>query len=176
LCCALLAQKFDEGHLDLSGPTFVVAEGVSRASNSYIAVSVSRGAVLAYSNALLIPPGQLTWVDREGIVRNAVGLEGIYSDFRLSHDEKRLAASRVDPKTGNIDIYMTDLTQENRTQQFTFGPSVNASPLWSQDDSVVAFRTTRNGGLIDFYQKSSAGGGKDEPVLRKEVAIAAGCG
>jgi len=69
---------------------------------------------------------------------------------------------------------VTDLTQENRTQQFTFGPLVNASALWSHDDTLVAFRTNRNGGLTDFYQKSSAGGGKDEPLLLKEAAMAAG--
>jgi eukaryotic-like serine/threonine-protein kinase len=170
----LLAQKFDEKGLKLSGQTFVVAENVGRASTSYVAVSVSRGGVLAYSNALLSRPGELTWMDHEGIPRNTVASEGVYADFRLSHDEKRLAASRVDPKTGNIDIYVTDLTQENRTQQFTFGPLVNASALWSRDDTLVAFRTNRNGGLTDFYQKSSAGGGKDEPLLLKEATLAAG--
>jgi dipeptidyl aminopeptidase/acylaminoacyl peptidase/predicted Ser/Thr protein kinase len=170
----LLAQKFDEQQLKLSGQTFVAADGVSRATTAYVAVSVSRGGVLAYSNALLNPSGQLTWTDREGNHRNTVGPEGVYSDFRLSHDEKRLATSRVDAKTGNIDIYMTDLTQENRTQQFTFGPLLNASVLWSHDDTLVAFRTTRNGGLNDFYQKSSAGGGKEEPFLLLDIALAAG--
>ena len=33
---ALVAQAFDETRLELSGQTFIVAEGVSRASNSYI--------------------------------------------------------------------------------------------------------------------------------------------
>jgi hypothetical protein len=138
----LLAQKFDEARLELSGPTFVVAEAVSRSSTSYLSASVSRGGVLAYSNAVVsFPPGQLTWVDPAGTPRNTVGPEGVYSDFRISHDEKRLAASRADLKTGNIDIYITELTQENRTQQLTFGPSINAAPLWSPDDAKIAFRT-----------------------------------
>jgi Tol biopolymer transport system component len=170
----LLAQKFDEERLELGGPTFVVAEGVSRSSTAQVAVSASRSGVLAYSSALLSLPGQLTWVDQEGNLRSTVTPEGFYPDFRLSHDEKRLATSRLDPKAGSIDIFMTDLTQENRTQQFTFGPSINATPLWSHDDASVVFRTARNGGFIDFYQKSSAGGGKDEPVLLKEAANAAG--
>jgi predicted Ser/Thr protein kinase len=170
----LLAERFDERRLEVSGPTFVVAEGVSRSSAALVAVSASRGGVLAYSSALLSLPGQLTWVDHEGTLRSTVTPEGFYPDFRFSHDEKRLAASRVDPRTGGIDIYMTDLTQENRTQQFTFGPLINASPVWSHDDTLVTFRTARDGGLIDFYQKSSAGGGKDEPVLLKEAAIEGG--
>jgi eukaryotic-like serine/threonine-protein kinase len=69
---------------------------------------------------------------------------------------------------------MTDLTQENRTQQFTFGPLINATPVWSPDDIFVAFRTTRNGGLNDIYQKSSAGGGKDEPLLLRDAVLAVG--
>jgi Tol biopolymer transport system component len=100
--------------------------------------------------------------------------EGFYPDFRFSHDEKRLATSRLDTSAGSIDIYMTDLTQENRTQQFTFGPLINASPVWSTDDTLVTFRTARNGGFLDLYEKSSAGGGKDEPVLLKEAAFVAG--
>jgi serine/threonine protein kinase/Tol biopolymer transport system component len=170
----LLAQRFDEQRLELSGPTFVVAEGVTRSSTAQVAVSASRGGVLAYSSALLSLPGQLTWVDQDGTLRSTVTPEGFYPDFRFSHDEKRLAASRLDPKTGNVDIYMTDLAQENRTQQFTFGPLINASPLWSHDDTLIAFRTTRSGGFLDFYQKSSAGGGKEEPLLLKDAAIAAG--
>jgi eukaryotic-like serine/threonine-protein kinase len=170
----LLAQKLDEENLQLSGPTFVVAEGVSRATNSYVAVSGSLGGALAYSNALLSPPGELTWFDHGGTVRNKVALEGLYSDFSLSRDEKRLAVSRLDYKTGSIDIYMTDLTQENRTQQFTFGSAVNSSPVWSRDDSLVAFRTTRNGGLTELYQKSSGGGGTEDALLLREAVIAAG--
>jgi Tol biopolymer transport system component/predicted Ser/Thr protein kinase len=170
----LFAQKMDEARLELSDPAFVVAEGVGRSSTTNVAVSVSRGGELAYSNTFLNPPGQLTWVDHEGISRDKVSLEGVYPEFRLSHDEKKLAASRVDPKTGLIDIYITDLTQENRTQQFTFGPLINASPLWSHDDTLIAFRTTRSGGASDFYQKSSAGGGKEEPLLLKAAAVAAG--
>jgi Tol biopolymer transport system component len=170
----LMAQKFDEERLELSGPTSVVAEGVRRASTADVAVSASHGGALAYSTEWLSRSGQLTWVDHDGTSRTTVGPEGFYPDFRLSHDENRLAASRIDLKTGNIDIYMTDLTQDNRTQPFTFGPLINASPLWSHDDTLVAFRTARKGGFMDFYQKSAAGGGEDEPVLLKEAAVAAG--
>src|SRR5262249_2092799 len=46
---ALLAQRFDEKRLELSGSTSVVAEGVSRSSTSYVAVSAAAAGVLAYS-------------------------------------------------------------------------------------------------------------------------------
>jgi Tol biopolymer transport system component len=82
-------------------------------------------------------------------------------------------ASQVNVKTGIVDIHMTDLTQ-NRTQPFVSGPFISASALWSSDDNRVVYRTTRNGGLIDFYQKSSAGGGKDELLLPGDTATSAG--
>jgi Tol biopolymer transport system component len=169
----LQAQRFDLKSLELSGPAYVVAEGVGRSSTTSIAASVSNNGVLAYSGVLPSPPGRLTWVDRTGAIGNSVGPESVYADFRLSHDEKRLLASQVSVKTGVIDIHMTDLTQ-NRTQPFASGPFISASPLWSPDDNRVVFRTTRNGGLIDFYQKSSAGGGKYELLLAGDAATSAG--
>jgi dipeptidyl aminopeptidase/acylaminoacyl peptidase len=81
--------------------------------------------------------------------------------------------SLVDPKTGDPDIWLMDLTRGG-TQRFTFGPSLNASPVWSPDGTLIVFRTTRNGGFVDLYQKSSAGGGDEDPVLRKDAQLAAG--
>jgi Tol biopolymer transport system component len=139
---------------------------------------VSRAAELAYSSALL-SQGQLTWIDRLGKPSGKVGPEGDYSDFRLSHNWNRLAASLVDAKTGNIDISVTDLGRagtpaSDRTQKFTFGPAINDAAVWSPDDALIAYRTTRTGGFVEFYKKSSAGGGREEPVLLKAAALAAG--
>ena len=98
--------------------------------------------------------------------------EGDYSDFRLSPDEKWLIASRVDPNVGAPDMWLTDLTRAS-TSRFTFGPLINASPVWSPDGAQIVFRTNRKG-LIEFYRKSAGGGGDEEPVLLEEVARAAG--
>ena len=164
----LMAQKFDEAQLKLNGPTFVAAEGVSRSTNSYVAISVSRGGVLAYSNALLSPPGQ----SHMGRPRRHASQHGgpRSRSIRLPafHDEKRLAASRIDAKSGNTDIYITELTEESRTQEFTFGPLVNAARCGhTTTRSLYSDRTET--AAQGFYQKSSAGGGKDEPVLPAEA-------
>src|SRR5262249_8676521 len=91
----------------------------------------------------------------------------------LSPDDRRLAASLVDPKTGQPDIWMTNL-ERGGSSRFTFGPGVSAAPVWSPDGTRIIFRSNRKGGLIDFYQKSAAGGGNEETVLSWESALAAG--
>jgi Tol biopolymer transport system component len=159
----LFGQRWDESRLDLSGQPVVLAERVGVATNGLGAFSTSNTGELAYSGALS-SSGRLTWFDRTGSQVGAVDTEGDYVDFRLSPDDKRLAASLVDPKTGNPDIWLTDLARGDRSR-FTLGPRLNASPVWSPDSSRIVFRTTRSGGLVDFYEKSSASGGTEVPVL-----------
>lgn len=69
--------------------------------------------------------------------------------------------SLADPRTGLPDIWLTDLDRKS-TSRLTFGPSFNAAPLWSPDGTRLVFRTNRKGTTL--YQKSTAGGGKEELV------------
>jgi Tol biopolymer transport system component len=106
-------------------------------------------------------------------VSDSAGAPGDYTDFRLSPDQTRLAASLVDPKSGFPDIWITDLTRRS-SAPFTFGPAINASPVWAPDGARIIFRTSRNGGLAELYAKSAGGGGKEAPVLLQAVARASG--
>jgi len=162
----LLGKPFDPGRLEFSGQPFTIAERVGHSSQGYGAISVSPGGVLAYAGPIL-HAGRLTWFDRDGTALGSVAAEGDYVDFRLSPDEKQLAASLVDSKNGNVDIWRTDLARGS-TSRFTLGPSLNASPVWSPDGTRIVFRTVRKG-LAEFYQKSASGGGKEEPVLLEEM-------
>jgi len=163
----LLAQGFDAGRLELKGQPFVVAEHVGRNSALMSAVTASRTGTIAYAGAIS-QNGRLTWIDRDG---NPLGLAGIpegdYTDFRLSPDEKHLATSLVDSKTGSIEIWLADLVRNN-TSRFAFGAVINASVLWSPDGGTLAFRGFRRG-LIEFFQRSAAGGGNAQPVLQAEA-------
>jgi hypothetical protein len=169
---ALQAQAFDAKRLELSGQLFTIAAGVGHASNGFTGVSVSNTGTLAYSSYFL-QPGRLEWWSRRGDSLAMAMPDGDYTDFRLSPDERRLAVSLVDPKTGNPDIWLKDLARGG-TQRFTSGPTLNASPVWSPDGTLIIFRTNRNGGFVDLYQKSSAGGGDEDQVLRKELQLEAG--
>src|SRR5262249_39182203 len=95
-----------------------------------------------------------------------------YPDFRLSPGNTSLTASSFDPKTGTVDIWITDL-ERSTTSRLTSGERLNASSIWSPDGTRLVFRRLRNG-LIEFYQKSAAGGGHDGPILLAEAQQAAG--
>jgi Tol biopolymer transport system component/predicted Ser/Thr protein kinase len=168
----LLGQAFDAAHLQLTGQSFTVAERVGRSTAFNSAVSVSSAGTLAYAG-LILRLGRLTWFDRAGKPSESVGPESDYTDFRLSPDERKLAASVVDPKFGAPDIWITELTRGGPLR-LTLGPEVDASALWSPDGARILFRTVRSRGVIDFYQKSAAGGGDEEPIMLAEAARAAG--
>lgn len=169
----LLGQRFDADRLELSGQPVTVAGQVGHSTTVQGAVSVSAAGTLAYAGAVL-QLGRLTWFDRDGNRVDTAIPEGDYTDFRLSPDEKRVAASLVDPKTGQPDIWMTDIDRGN-SSRFTFGPTLNSAAVWSPDGTRLIFRTNRNG-LIDLYQKSAAGGGNEESVLSGEAARRVGMG
>jgi Tol biopolymer transport system component len=168
----LMGQAFDAERLELRGQAFLVEGGIGRSSTGSGSYSVSGTGTLAYAGTLSTP-GRLTWFDRGGNPSDSAGSLGDYTDFRLSPDQTRLAASLVEPKTGFPDIWITDLTRRS-SAPFTFGPAINASPVWAPDAARIMFRTTRAGGLVEFYAKSAGGGGKEEPVLSQTVARASG--
>jgi Tol biopolymer transport system component len=168
----LMGQAFDAERLELRGQAFLVEGGVGRSSTGNGSYSVSGTGTLAYAGTLSTP-GRLTWFDRGGNPSDSAGPPGDYPDFRLSPDQTRLAASLADLKTGLPDIWITDLTRGS-SAPFTFGPSVNASPVWAPDGARIIFRTNRTGGFTELYAKSARGGGKEEPVLSQTVARASG--
>ena len=168
---SLLGQGFDVEHLQLVGQPFLVAQHAGRNSAFMAAVSASRTGAIAYSG--LIPQsGRLTWIDRTGaLLASSNTPEGDYTDFRLSPDETRVAASLLDPKTTSVTIWLTDLAR-NTTSRLSPGGLITASAVWSPDGTRLAFRTNRNG-VVEFFDRSTAGGGDDRLVLSSAAYRAA---
>ncbi len=167
----LLGETFDAAHLELRGEPFTVAEHVGRSTGFNIGASTSGTGMLAHAAAVL-HRGRLTWFDRAGNSLNSVGVDGDYSDFRLSPNGETLAVSLVDPKVWNPDIWLIDLTRGG-SSRFTFGSALNATPVWSPDGARIVFRTNRNG-MTELYEKSAGGGGNETPILTNETQLAAG--
>ncbi len=86
-----------------------------RTSADKSAISVSRTGAIAYADTLS-QNGRLTWFDRGGRPVDSTGPEGHYTDFRLSPSEKSLAASLLDPKTGTIDVWITDFARGSNSR------------------------------------------------------------
>jgi eukaryotic-like serine/threonine-protein kinase len=162
----LLAQPFDTNRLDLTGQPITVAERVGHGNQGDGAFSVSTSGVFAYAGPI-VHQARLIWFDREGKNLGSVAPEGDYTDFRLSPDQKQLAASLIDPRSGNIDIWLTDIAR-GITSRFTFGSTVNASVAWSPDGKWIVYRTVRKG-VAELYRKSASGGGREDPVLNEEI-------
>jgi Tol biopolymer transport system component/predicted Ser/Thr protein kinase len=162
----LLGQVFDAERLEVSGQPFLVAEHVGRSSAFQSAVSASRAGSIAYAGTIA-QNGRLTWFDRGGNALGSAGPEGEYIDFRLSPNEKSLAASLVDPKAGTVDVWMTDLARGSNTR-VTHEGQLAASAIWSPDGTQLIFRTLRRG-FVEFYKRSTAGGGDEKAMLAAET-------
>jgi serine/threonine protein kinase len=167
----LLGQAFDAARLEIKGEPFTVAENVGRSTGFNIGASASGTGTLAFAAAML-QRGRLTWFDRAGKPLNSVGVEGDYSDFRLSPNGETLAVSLVDPKAWNPDIWLIDLMRGGPSR-ITVGSTLNAAPVWSPDGTRIVFRTNRSG-QTELYAKSAGGGGNEEVVLTYETQHAAG--
>jgi Tol biopolymer transport system component len=162
----LLGQAFDAERLAINGQTFLIADRAGRNSAFMSAVSTSRMRTIAYAGTLS-QVGHLTWLDRQGRPVGSPGTQNVdYTDFRLSPDEKSLAASMVDPRTNSVEVWLTDLSRDT-SFRFASGTLISASVLWSPDGSRLTFRANRKGD-IEFYQRSAAGGGNDRTVLPLE--------
>jgi Tol biopolymer transport system component len=166
----LMAQAFDAERLEVSGQPVFVAEHVGRSTPALSAVTASRNRTIAYAGALLLD-GRLTWFDRGGKPLGSAGPDGDYADFRLSPDERSVAASLVEPKAGPVDIWMIDLARGN-TSPFTSGGRPIASPAWSPDGTQLVYRHNR-GTVNQFVRRSAGGGGAEELVLTFETERAA---
>jgi Tol biopolymer transport system component len=167
----LLGQAFDTARFELKGEPFTVAEHVGRSTGFNIGASASGTGMLAYAAAML-QRGRLTWFDRAGNSLNSVGVEGDYSDFRLSPSGQTLAVSLVDPKAWNPDIWLIDLTRGGPSR-FTVGSALSAAPVWSPDGARIVFRSNRSG-QTELYVKSARGGGNEEVLLTYESQHSAG--
>jgi serine/threonine protein kinase len=159
----LLGQVFDTERLELKGQPLLVAEQAGRDSAYLSAVSTSRTGIVAYASPVFAS-GRLTWIDRRGKTLDSTSVpEGDYTDFRLAPDGTRLVASRVDPKTNSVEIWLTDLARGS-TSRVATGGLVNASVVWSPDSTQLVFRSSRSG-AIEFFQRSAGGGGADHLLV-----------
>jgi len=160
---SLLAQRFDDDDLELSGDAVPVAENVSRSTRWETPFSVSDNGLLAFQAGAEAEQFKLVWMDREGRDLDTVGKPADYRNIALSHDGRRVAASVLDPKTQKNDVWILDL-ERGTSMRLTFDPADDMNPFWSADDRFIYFTSLRQG-RGDIFRKSSAGAGTDELVL-----------
>jgi serine/threonine protein kinase len=155
---ALYAQTFDSRGLALSGERRQIAASVSQNWRSGdIAASASLTGVLVFRTA---PQSevQFTWVDRTGQRLGTVGAADSYTNFDVSPDGRRIAASRRDPKTGVNSLALIDVERGVTTPITPLDEDDFDDPTWTPDGRQIAYRRA------DSLVMRAANGG-DERVL-----------
>ena len=142
----VLAQPFDAAAGRLIGDATLVLEHVAfdRARGNAASFSVSAGGHLAYR------VGEATsrraqWVDLTGKPLGSITIDDLPSAARrpsLSHDGKQLALTRSS-EAGKSDVWIFDL-ERNVPTRITFDEA-SISPVWSPDDTKLAYWSTRPG-------------------------------
>jgi hypothetical protein len=161
----LMAQPFDAVKAQTTGEAMPIAEQVENFFGLLNQFSVSQNGVLAYTSGAAVGGArQLTWVDRSGKVAGTVGPPGVYDNFRLAPDEKRIAFDRSDFQSGNTDVWVMDLIR-GTTSRLTFDPAMDNLPIWSPDGLRILYPNRRSG-VFDLYVKSATGAGQEEVLVK----------
>jgi len=164
---SLLAQGFDAEKLQITGDPVPVAEQVEYVPAGYGTFSVSHNGILLYRSGGTRLRNRLVWLDRGGKELSTVSVPGNYLDVSLSPDEKRAAIGRNDD-LGGEDVWIIDLPRQIPSR-FTFQQGRDFCAIWHPDGSRIAFSSSR-AGSFDLFQKISSGAGKDEVLLRSDLA------
>jgi Tol biopolymer transport system component len=164
---ALMAGRLDPDRLTLAGGPVLIASNVTHAVPLGLRATVSASAtgVLAYARPRGGSVGHLTWFERTGQAVSSVPSppDGEYVNPAISPDGQFLAVNRLDPQTGNWDIWKVDLAQ-GVPSRLTSDPAQDLDPVWSPDGKEIVFASDR-GGRSGLYRKAVDGSRPEEPLL-----------
>ena len=146
----LVTRQIDLARGELSGDPVTVAEPVRW-------FSLSATGLVAYRSGTAAPRRGV-WFNRDGKVLS-VGDD--MNAPALSRDERFVAYDRT--VGSNRDVWIMDLVRGGSTP-LTRHPTVDGHPVWSHDDSEIAFESQRQG-TFDIWKKLASGGGVEEIVF-----------
>jgi serine/threonine protein kinase len=149
----LRAHRFDLERLALTGEAIAIAPDVRFDALSRGGLfSVSQNGILAYQAGGQAGLSQLVWFDRAGNQLESLGEPSNYYSPRLSHSGRQVAVDMSDQQN-NGDIWLYELSR-SATSRFTFDPGDDSGPVWSPDDSRIAFFSSRKNRRFEIYQKT----------------------
>jgi Tol biopolymer transport system component len=169
IASTVFAAPFDLETVALTGEPVPVVEGLEVAvygNYRHAKFDVSGNGTLAYLvGSLSNRAGHLVFVDRQGRATPAFADAGMYLVPRLSPDGKKVAYAAIDERAGDRDIWVGDLERGTRSR-LTLGGSAATDPVWSPDGRVIAFASTRDGGLLNLFSMPADGGGEAVRLTR----------
>jgi Tol biopolymer transport system component/tRNA A-37 threonylcarbamoyl transferase component Bud32 len=157
----LHAVRFDLDRLELLGDPVPAVDGVWTAGGGAANYGVSRAGTLVYVPAGTQTQRSLVWVDRKGNETPIPVPLRVYEDPRLSPDGTVLALTISDQEN---DIYLLDLARETLAlRRLTFGPSIDAHPVWTPDGHRIVFGSQRPvGNVSHLFVQAADGSGTAE--------------
>ena len=159
----LMAQPFDLARLRITGEAVPIASDVGLFSVSrYGQFSVAPNGLIVYQTGG-VGRSALTWLDRSGKPLGVIDDANFYQDVAISPDGKSVAATRLDPKTLHIALWITDLTR-GITSRFTQEGEDIEPPAWSPDGKRIAYSTAAG-----VYVRDTAGAGNSERLESGEM-------
>jgi Tol biopolymer transport system component/tRNA A-37 threonylcarbamoyl transferase component Bud32 len=134
----LMARPFDATSRKFAGEPFAVAGGLASEGSRYASFSVSSNGLLVHGSGARRIQSQLTWLDRAGRQQGTVGDVGVIMNMALAPDDTRAAVARIDPQTGNRDIWVVDSTT-NAESRVSFDAGEDDAPVWAVGGQQVLF-------------------------------------
>ena len=136
----LVARPFDAKSLTLSGDPITLARGIAWADETLTGLfSASETGLLAWAAGGVLGLSQLSLFDLAGKRLEVLVEPGDFWTPRLSHDGRRVVVESMDRTSGNRDIWIYDLARRSTPVHWTFDPGDEATPVWSPDDTLIAY-------------------------------------
>jgi hypothetical protein len=123
-----------------------------------VLAGISETGVLAYRTPFLT---ELVWTDRAGRPQSLAAPPATYHNFSIAPDGRRVAAARLDPRTGTGDVWVFDGGREVRV---TDDAGDDREPVWSENGVYVVYSSTR-GGRSRIYRREATAVGPEELLL-----------
>ncbi len=168
---SLFAVPFDEGTLEVVGPSVKVVDGVLMSTSIGLAYyDISPSGDLAYA----VGPAEsgqraFYWVDRQGreIARLPLPARP-YLNPRISPDGRHLAVEVEGP---NHDLYLYDFQREVMSRISHDG--ISHGPIWTPDATRIAYRTWKAGGMTLAWMPADRSGPEEQFADRQAWQSAA---
>jgi len=157
----LVAQGLDPDRGALKGEPVVIEPRVSRTTDwaGFFAFSASEQAIVDAAPSVV--PSQLVWFDRSGTPGGSVGPPENYFQFRLSPDQRRVAAAVMNTSRNRAEIWTVDVASGSASKLVS-GPEVFL-PAWSADSSRVFYATLPDKSATPRIWFKPIDGSKEQP-------------
>ncbi len=154
----LVAQRFDERELALTGPRVPLAHDVRNYKHLGGSAHAAGGRTIVVFP--FADPAHAIWMDRTGKVMGNAAADADYHQVRVARDGRKALAALIDRKTGLSALWTLDIARKN-LRRASVDAIDHERPVWSPDGTQIAF-VSDVGGLPHIYVHDVAGGNSRE--------------